>query len=339
MNSNDHIQASNFVAYDERFFDIIGPDATVEKLQTLVFQVHEAPCYLPDTHQLFFAEWGPSPEGTNSQHDWQYLLDLKTNNLTRVKTNPPTWNVHGCVYRNDKMHVVTDGGPNETAYLATIDPVTLERTPVINNFYERPFLSFNDLEIDSEGNYYLTDSASGQGRDLNPFYPPTQPTVYFVNGTTLRIKELASLPGTGNPNGITLSPDGKTLYVADTGASESKPTRRNVEGPRDLWAWDFTFSSSGAKLPLISNQRLFSRAIEYFYDGIRASLNGYIFGAGGEVVEVLDPESGVTLGSIRVGGNGNDPVNIAFGKHELWIIGKGGVWHVKDIKEKLIDGW
>lgn len=149
----------------------------------------------------------------------------------------------------------------------------------------------------------------------------------------MRIKELAMLEG--NANGITLSPDGKTLYVADTGASESKPARRNDQGPREMWAWDFATSSHGAKIPLLVNQRMLSRAIEYFYDGIRTSSNGLIFAAGGEVVDVIDPESGWTLGSIRVGGNGNDPVNIALGDHEMWIVGKGGVWHVKDIKERL----
>lgn len=172
-----------------------------------------------------------------------------------------------------------------------------------------------------------------QGRDLNPFYAPTQPTVYFVNGTTLRAKELVSIEG--NANGVTLSPDGKTIYVCDTGASEVKPSRRNNHGPRDMWAWDFATSPNGQKLPLLTNRRLLSRAIEYFYDGVRASEKGWLFAAGGEVVDVLDPESGWTLGSIRVGGNGNDPVNIVLAEHELWIVGKGGVWHVKDVKETL----
>jgi len=36
-----------------------------------------------------------------------------------------------------------------------------------------------------------------------------------------------------------------------------------------------------------------------------------------------------------MGGKGNDPVNIVLGEHELWVVGKGGVWHVKDVKEKL----
>ncbi|KAK8028458.1 Six-bladed beta-propeller TolB-like protein [Apiospora marii] len=330
---NEHINQTSFVAYDPRFFDIIGPDATVKQLQTLPFQIHEAPCYIPETSQLFFVAWG-SPG-----YDHQYLLDLKTNNLTTVRTNPPTWNVHGCVYSKGKLHVVTDGGPHETGYLATIDPSTWERTMILNNHDEQPFISFNDLDLDREGNYYLTDSLSGWGRELHPYGQPTPPTVYFVNGTTLRIKTLMMLPN-GNTNGIAVSPDGSSLYVADTGASQVRPSQRWEQGPRDLWAFDFaTSKATGNKLPLLTNRRLLTRAIQYFYDGVRASRGGWIFGAGGEVVDVVDPESGWILGSIRVGGGGKDPVNLVFGEHELWIVGKGGVWHVKNVREKLARDW
>jgi sugar lactone lactonase YvrE len=171
------------VAYDPRFFDIIGPNATVEQLQVLPFQVHEAPCYIKETNSLFFIEWGPSPEGDNKDHDWQYLLDLSTNNLTRINTNPPTWNIHGCVYRDGKLHVVTDGGPSESAYLATIDPITLERKTILNNYYERPFMSFNDLEIDREGNYYLTDSYSGWVSEVPETNQPHDPDLTETDTT------------------------------------------------------------------------------------------------------------------------------------------------------------
>ncbi|KAK8010977.1 AkeP protein [Apiospora arundinis] len=336
---NEQINQTSFVAYDTRFFDIIGPDATVEQLQVLPFQIHEAPCYIPETSQLYFVEWGGPGGGENGGHDYQYLLDLKTNILSTVRTNPPTWNVHGCVYSKGRLHVVTDGGPHETGYLATIDPKTWERKTILNNHEEQPFISFNDLDMDPEGNYYLTDSLSGWGRDLHPYGVPTKPTVYFVNGTSLRIKTLMYLPD-GNTNGIAVSPDGRSLYVADTGASLTKPYRRTEQGPRDLWAFDFaTSKATGQKLPLLTNRRLLTRAIEYFYDGVRASRNGWIFGAGGEVVDVVDPESGWILGSIRVGGGGKEPVNLVFGENELWIVGKGGVWHVKNTSEKLAREW
>lgn len=155
----------------------------------------------------------------------------------------------------------------------------------------------------------------------------------------MRAKELWYLES-GNTNGVSLSPDGSTLYLSDTGASEVKPSRRNQQGQRDLWAFDFqTSSKTGAKIPVLTNRRLLARAMQYFYDGVRVSRNGWIFGAGGEVVDVLDPESGLVLGSIRLGGGGNDPVNVVFGDHEMWIVGKGGVWEVSGIQKRLSKEW
>ena len=151
----------------------------------------------------------------------------------------------------------------------------------------------------------------------------------------MRPKELWYLED-GNTNGVSLSPDDSTIYISDTGASRVKPSRRDEQGPRDLWAFDFaTSTKTGQRLPVLTNRRLLTRAMQYFYDGVRVSHNGWIFGAGGEVVDVMDPESGWILGSIRLGGGGNDPVNVVFGEHEMWIVGKGGVWHVENIRERL----
>lgn len=64
-----YVNTTDFVAYDERFLDIIGADATVEHVQPLASQSHEAPCYVPETKQLLFVEWG-KPGGDNGIHDW-----------------------------------------------------------------------------------------------------------------------------------------------------------------------------------------------------------------------------------------------------------------------------
>lgn len=108
MNSTD------FIAYDERFFDIIGPNATIEHVQKLAYQSHEAPCYNPTAGDLFFVEWGP-PGGANGTHDWQYVLNTRNNILRKIRTEPPTYNAHGCVMYKNNMYVVTDGyGAKET---------------------------------------------------------------------------------------------------------------------------------------------------------------------------------------------------------------------------------
>ncbi|KAL2867475.1 SMP-30/gluconolactonase/LRE family protein [Aspergillus lucknowensis] len=327
-----YLNTTDFVAYDRKFLDIIGPDATIEHVQKLAFQSHEAPCYIKDTNQLFFVEWGP-PGGENGTHPWQYLLDVETNELRKITTDPPTYNAHGCVVYDGALYVVTDGhGDEESAQLVKIDPRTLKREVLLNNYLVQPFGGFNDLEIDPRGNFYLTDSRSGWGRGLVDFALPTNPTVYFVERDTYRIKPVHITDG--NANGVAISPDGDVIYIPDTGVSSYYPVHKSPYGKRELWAFDV--AQSGA---VLTNKRLLSNPISYFYDGVRVSRNGWIFCGAGDGVDVIDPQSGFTLGTIRVGGGENLAVSLAFGQNELWIVGRGGVWHVKGIRERLDREW
>ncbi|KAL1632905.1 hypothetical protein SLS56_003190 [Neofusicoccum ribis] len=65
--SNTLVITTDFIAYDKRFFDIIGPNATVTHVQNLTFQTHEAPCFNPNTKELLFVKWGP-PGGHDGAH-------------------------------------------------------------------------------------------------------------------------------------------------------------------------------------------------------------------------------------------------------------------------------
>ncbi|KAI8273198.1 hypothetical protein K4K60_011181 [Colletotrichum sp. SAR11_57] len=288
--TNEFLNTTNFIAYDERFFDIFGPQATVKQVQQLAFQTHEAPCYNKDTKELYFAEWGP-PGGDDGTHSWQYMLTTRNNTLKKITTTPPTVNAHGCIYYRGAYHVVTDGSHNETGALVRVNPETLERTVLLNNYYQEPFMGFNDLDIDSEG----------------------------------------------NANGVAVSSlqDGRhTLYLPDTGVSEFKPvSKKNPYGNRALFAYDV------APGGVLTSPRLLNNPISYFYDGIRVSRNGWIFVGAGDGVDVIDPVSGFTLGTIRVGGGDNLAVSLAFGEHEFWIVGRGGVWHVNNVAERLDREW
>lgn len=331
--ANAFLNTTDFIAYDERFFSIIGPEAAITHVPKLsTANIHEAPCWNPNTRQLLFTEWGhPSPE--NGTHRWQYLLDVDENELRNITTVPPTTNLHGCVYFKGSYFGVTYGGPEETGRLIKIDPSTLETIVLLNNFYQQPFLGFNDLEIDRDGNFWLTDSDSAWGRDLIPFSRPTLPSVYFVNGTNMRPR--VSHITDGNANGIAISPDGSTLYLPDAGVSEKKPVdRKNPYNKRDLSAFDV--STSGG---VLSNRRLLNNPISYFYDGIKVSGEGYILAGAGDSVDLIDAVDGITLGSIRLGGGKNVAVNVALGENELFVVGKGGVWHVENIATKLIRDW
>ncbi|GME44555.1 Six-bladed beta-propeller TolB-like protein [Neofusicoccum parvum] len=329
---NQFLNTTNFVAYDEAFFDIIGPEATITHVQSLPYQIHEAPCLIPGTKDLFFVEWG-LPGGDNGQHTWQYLLNTETNELRNITTDPPTVNVHGCVAHNGSLYIVTDGGLNETGYFAHVDPATWKRTTLLNHYYEQPFLGFNDIAVDPSGNFYLTDSKSAWGRSVVPWTPPTNPGTYFVDGRTLRPK-LVQLT-TGNANGVAVSPDGGTVYLADTGAAGFPGQPRSGLGPRGLWAFDVARTAAGAAVPVLNGRRLLNNPIAYTYDGLRVSREGWVWAGAGDGVDVLDPVTGLALGSVRVGGGRNVAVSLALGRHELWIVGAGGVWRVSGVKAAL----
>ena len=83
----------------------------------------------------------------------------------------------------------------------------------------RPLCGPNDLVFDAHGGFYFTDLGKVREADMD------RGGVYYArcDGSPPRVVARPVM----TPNGIALSPDGKTLYVAET------------EGAR-LWAWDIS---------------------------------------------------------------------------------------------------
>ncbi|WZH48579.1 Calcium-dependent phosphotriesterase [Fusarium acuminatum] len=331
----DYVNSTNFVAYDERFFDLLGPDAKIRQVHQLPFQTHEGPCYNPVTKDIFFIEWGP-PGGNDGFHDWQYLLNTETHKLRKIKTDPPIHNVHGCAVHDGDYYVITDGSSNETASLNKITP-ELKKTTLLNNYFGLPFQGFNDMDFDDEGNFWITDDHYGFGAGVVKYTPPTLSTVYFVNKTSLRPRPFHTT--NGQANGITFhkGQDGKgTIYISNTAASQPGPAphKLNSFGPRKLTSFDVSYPGA-----IVSNKKLVSVPIAFVYDGIKVSKNGWVFAGSGNGVDVIDPRTGEAVGVIRVGGGDYIAVNVVFVGKELWIVGAGGVWQVTGFKETLARGF
>lgn len=128
---------------------------------------------------------------------------------------------------------------------------------------------------------------------------------------------------TGNASGVavTATDEGHVVYPPDTGVSEFKTVSlKNPYGDRGFFEYDA--ASSGGTL---NNRRLLNNPITYFYDGVRVLRNGWIFVGAGDGVGVIDPETGLSLSSIRIGGGESLAVSLAFGKYESSVVGRGGV--------------
>lgn len=112
-----------------------------------------------------------------------------------------------------------------------VDATTGAVTRLYDRCGEHKLCGPNDLVFDKHGGFYFTDLGKTRARERD------QGGVYYAAADGSRIVELAYPLIT--PNGIGLSPDGRTVYVAETATAR-------------LWAFDLEAPGIAGKHPLPS---------------------------------------------------------------------------------------
>lgn len=153
--------------------------------------------------------------------------------------------------------------------------------------------------------------------------------VYRVDRTAQDVKLITKLHR--RPNGLTFSPDGSTLWVADSTVSTPSWTAYDMEarkaGLGDSKA-SFVLNPAtlgttlghGDGLPRLTGT-------EGASDGFKVDERGRLWASVPNGVAVLDPVGRRAICQILLGVNTS---NVAFGKDgDVWLTGKGGVWKVK----------
>jgi gluconolactonase len=107
--------------------------------------------------------------------------------------------------------------------------------------------------------------------------------------------------GFDKANGIALSPDERTLYITDSGASQT-PGSYHVDRPHHVTAFDIT---PGRHL---ENERLFAVVSPGFPDGLKVDRAGRVYASSLSGVQIFDPNREL-LGEIHLPG----AVNFCFG--------------------------
>ena len=97
--------------------------------------------------------------------------------------------------------------------VVAISPDRKKVRVLADKYQGKRFNAPNDLIIDTQGGVYFTDPGFGAPQPL----PQGRTAVYYLapDGKVTRL-----IDNLGQPNGITLSPDEKTLYVIPTGPAE-----------------------------------------------------------------------------------------------------------------------
>jgi len=205
-----------------------------------------------------------------------------------------------------------------------VDPATGRVVRVVlDKINSKPIDGPNDLVMDAKGGLYITDP------QFTPEAQKSQPgkQVYYVapDGTA----KVVIGPGEyAMPNGVELSPDGKTLYVNNT-----------WQHPGENFVWAYNVANDGS----LSNKRQFAKLnltpevlgaanpadrFDSRADGTTVDTDGRYYVATSSGVQILLPD-GTYVGTIWVP---QYPVSITFGganNDVLYMVGESSAWSIQ----------
>ncbi len=268
---------------DPALDEIIATDATIEILAE-GYTWSEGPVWVEKENMLLFSD---VPE--NKVYKWTEEkgaeVFLTPSGYTGSSPRPGEMGSNGLTLNNEGKLVLCQHGDRLVAVLNSDyqNPKPDFKT-LASDFNGKKFNSPNDVVFDKQGNFYFTDPPYGLAKQMEdstkeiPFQG-----VYKVkpDGTVILLVDSLT-----RPNGIGLSPDEKTLYVA------------NSDRPKAKW---YSFDLQGDSL---TNAKIFF-STDYIEgekgspDGFKVSSNGTIFSSGPGGIWIFSPSAKV-LGKIKL---------------------------------------
>ena len=281
-------------SFDDRLAAIIAPDAVAEVVES-GFEWTEGPTWDQKRGVLYFSDIP-----NNRVHSWDAedglgLWRAEAGSVPAPEGVSPGTN--GLLYlpEEDALLVCDQSSRSVIKYdLANGgDPVPVARGPE-----DMPFNSPNDVVRDSDGGIYFTDPPYGlaEGPD-SPLQARGHNGVYYLAAGE---SEAVLIDGDNNfPNGIGLSPDGQTLYVAVSDKDAPRIMRYARDG--ETWVRDAE--------PWFDMTPLKEGDMPGSADGMAIAQDGTIFATAPGGMIVLTPEAEM-LGRLVTG---NATGNCGFG--------------------------
>jgi gluconolactonase len=208
---------------------IVAPGATLERLFGDGFFT-EGPAQAPDGSVYFSDITVGKGSGYQAGHIWRWDPRTRTTAVFRS----PSGMSNGMVFDGQGRLVVAEGAAFGGRRITRTDMKTGKSVILAALFDGRPLNSPNDLVLDARGRVYFTD----------PRYVGWEPIEQPVQGVyRIDLDGRVSLivADAGKPNGIAVSPDQATLYVAahDNGSFGDLPTEiQAAPGRKALLAYD-----------------------------------------------------------------------------------------------------
>jgi gluconolactonase len=246
-----------------------APDATAETAAPSIPEpaaLLDAGAKLSSAVSVVFTE-GPAADAEGNV----YFSEISGNRILKhtpgaqwTEFRNPSRRANGLAFDAQGRLVACEGAAEGGGRQVTRTGLTNGKLEVLADKYEGKRLnSPNDLVIDSQGRIYFTDPRYGsqEGRELE------SEDVYRIDADGSLQRGLTK-PDINTPNGIGISPDGKTLYVADTVAGP----------PREARVMKFDLQADGTA---VNGRVHYSFGQGRGIDGMAIDSQGNIYGAAG----------------------------------------------------------
>ncbi|KAG6902430.1 hypothetical protein C0995_016609 [Termitomyces sp. Mi166 len=288
-----------FQIFDPAFLTILGPNPSIREVasnSTFAF-AHEAPIYVPDTNEVFFASNDGGPLGMSDLNHNSVVGKISLTDVdAALVANDSVINVPvtfldlpetiqmtngGTGPYNSSLLLITSGRGSLPPSIALVNPKTPNNvTVLLDNFFGRQFNSLNDIKVHPSGKLFFTDSVYGF---LNHFRPnPLFPNqVYRFDPETGAVRAVAT--DFDKCNGIAFTADGNT--ASDTGATAGFLGNNQTE-PATIYAFDVDPRTHAFK-----NRRVFAYVDTGVPDGIQVDTQGNVYSGCGDGVQVWSAAS------------------------------------------------
>jgi gluconolactonase len=270
-------QPAEYEVVDHRFNDVIVREAPLRHLADGCVWA-EGPVYVPDDDALFFSD-----VRTNRQ----LRVDLATEAVT-VSRQPSEYS-NGHTIDHDGVVIVCEHGTRSVRRLLPDG----NRQIVADRFEGKRFNSPNDVVVAADRSVWFTDPTYGIDSNAEGYFALTEigsSNVYRVDAETGDVT--AEITNMVRPNGLAFSLDGRSLYVADTGASHVP------DGPRHIRRFDVD-DGHVVRGTEAGTGEVFATCPVGAFDGFRLDRDGRIWASGALGVHCYLAD-GTLLGTIRL---------------------------------------
>lgn len=276
--------------------DIPGVVAGGTKVRLIrdLFQSTEGPIAMPDGSLLFTEQDAGDGQLVRIDRDDKISTYLENTNRTI-----------GLAY-DHKGRLI--GAQSRIPRVGVLSPT---RMTLAEAFEGVPIVFPNDLVVDKQGGVYFTDQLQTRFRPVPA--GRTKPFIFYIrpNGTLVKVSEEVA-----SPNGITLSPDEKVLYVANgqtIAAFDVQP--------------DGTVKNFRTHAALVGLNRNAQGQPQGGADSICMDSAGRLYAATPVGVQVFSAQ-GQHLGTIPIPLPPQAPAFAGPDKKTLYVVGRGAVYKV-----------